>query len=233
MKNKSITLKVIIIVLFSYLLLTSQAHDRMAQQKAELIRLLEQKYSITDRNIIRALQTADRGDFIPEDLKGFAYIDISLPIDSANVMLSYSDLVKVITSIPQGARRGNVLVIGRNSAFSAATLSFLYNRVFLIESNIASRNRVEVILREKYSNINFVFTDDFTHFNANAPFDLIFINGSINEFSRSYIDLLNQNGIVIFALSDRYGLGTLHKATRTGPTYSITSLGEVMFPALN
>lgn len=211
----------------------SQARqDPMLQEKAELIRMLEDKFDIRDRNIIRALESVDRGDFLPEELKRFAYIDISLPVDGTNVIISYSDLMMAITSLPN-TRRENALVIGRNSAFTAAILSFLYNRVYLIELNIASRTRVEPIIRGQYSNITYVFSNNHNHFNVHSPFDLVFINGSISEFTNNYINLLNQNGVVIFALSDRYGFKMLYKATRIGATYNITFLGEVMFPSLN
>ena len=209
---------------------TLPSQQQLQQQKTALIRMLEQKFNIADRNIITALQRVNREDFLPEELKKYAYIDISLPIDNSNVIISYSDLLKAVTSINNSSRE-KALVIGRNSEFTAAILSFLYREVYLIESNIESQERSEAIIREKYSNITFAFIGNRNHFNVNGPFDLIFINSSINEFTTNYLDLLRQNGEAIFALSDRDGFNILHKATKTGSSYNITILGEVLFPS--
>jgi len=207
-------------------------YDPLPQQKADLIKLLENKFNITDRNIITALQSVNREDFLPEELKKYAYIDISLPIDNSNVIISYSDLMKGITSIKNN-KKEKVLVIGRNSDFTAVILSFLYKEVYLIESNFALRNRNEKLIKDKYNNITYAFSNDYNYFSTHGPFDLVYINNSINEFTTNYIDLLNQNGEVIFALSDKYGFSILHKATKVGFSYNITILGEVLFPSVN
>ncbi|MCL2481162.1 MAG: hypothetical protein FWF38_05580 [Spirochaetaceae bacterium] len=221
------------IILFSYLFLMSQAfYDSLPQQKNDLIKLLETKFNITDRNIITALQSVNREDFLPEELKKYAYIDISVPIDNSNVIISYSDLMKAITSL-KNTRREKALVIGKNSDFTAVILSFLYKQVYLIESNIELKDRNETLIKGRYNNIISAFSNDHNYFSINSPFDLVFINSSINEFTSNYIDLVNQNGEVIFALSDRYGFNILHKATKIGFSYNITILGEVLFPSLN
>ena len=228
--NKVAILK-IFIILFSALLLMSQTlYDPAAQQKAELIKMLEKKFNITDRNIITALQTVNREDFLSEEFKKYANTDISLPIDNLNVIISYSDLMKAITSLKNN-KKEKALVIGRNADFIAVMLSFLYKQVYLIESNTTLKERTEALIKEKYSNIITAFSANQNFFSTNGPFDLVFINSSINEFTSNYIDMLNQNGEVIFALSDMYGFDILHKATKIGFSYNITVLGEVMFPS--
>jgi len=203
-------------------------YEPLPQQKAELIQMLEKKFNITDKNLILALQSVNREDFLPEDLKKYAYIDISLPIENSNVIISYSDLIKAITSL-KNSKRDKALVIGRNSDFTAVMLSFLYKQVYLIESNVALKERDEKLIKENYSNIISAFTNDYSVFNTNGPFDLVFITNPIKEFTSNYIDLLNQNGEALFALSDRYGFNILHKAIKIGFSYNITTLGEVMF----
>jgi len=232
MINKSSLFKTAIII-FSYLFLMSQAfYDPLPQQKAELIGLLEKKFDISDRNIITALQSVNREDFLPEELKKYAYVDIALPIDNLNVIISYSDLMKAITSLKNN-KKEKALVIGRNSIFTAVILSFLYKQVYLIESNIVLKDKNEALIREKYNNIIPVFSNDQNYFSTIGPFDLVFMNSSINEFTSNYIDMLNQNGEIIFALSDRSGFNVLHKATKIGLSYNITILGEVLFPSVN
>jgi protein-L-isoaspartate(D-aspartate) O-methyltransferase len=232
MINKDHVLKIAIIAILSMLLMSQALYEPLPKQKAELISMLEKKFDIRDRNIITALRSANREDFLPEDIKKYAYIDISLLVDNSNIIISYSDLMKAITSLKNNNRE-KALVIGRNSDFTAVLLSFLYKQVYLIESNTSLKNRDETLLREKYSNIIYAFTNDYTYFNTNGPFDLVFINNSINEFTSNYMDLLNQNGEAIFALSDRYGFNILQKATKTGFSYNIITLGEVMFPSSN
>ncbi|MCL2294116.1 MAG: hypothetical protein FWC36_04540 [Spirochaetes bacterium] len=227
-------------ILFSGLFLMSQTplDPQPAQSaassphKTELIRMLEKRFNITDRNIITALRSTSRADFLPEEFQRHAYIDISLPVDNNNLIISYSDLLKGITSL-RNPRREKALVIGRNSSFTAVILSFLYREVYLIESNIALQNRTGALIRERHPNIIPAYTTNFSSFNANAPFDLVFINGSINEFTAAYLNLLTQNGEAIFALSDMYGFSVLHKATRIGASYNLIALGEVLFSPLN
>lgn len=226
-----------VIILFSCLFLMSQTlYDPMQQQKAELIKLLEKNFNITDKAIITALQSVNREDFLPQEMKKYAYIDISLPIDNSNVIISYSDLMKAVTSLKNSSRE-KALVIGRNSDFTTAILSFLYKQVYQIEFNTASGNKDgnkdDASARGKYSNVITVFSKDYNYFSTYGPFDLVFVNSSITEFKSNYADLLTQNGEAIFALADIYGFNMLHKATKTGLSYSITTLGEAMFPSSN
>ncbi len=236
MRNKISLAKTVIIgsvIFFSCLILMSQTlYDSLTQQKTELIQFLEKKFNISNRNIITALQSMQREDFLPQDMKKYAYVDISLPIDNSNVIISYSDLVKALVSLKNSSRE-KTLVIGRNAGFTAAILSLLYKQVYLIELNNTEKDRYESLIREKYNNITPAFTKDFNYFAANGPFDLIFINGSISEFTSNYIDLLTQNGEAIFAMSDSDGFNILHKATKIGLSYNTAILGEVLFPPLN
>ena len=211
--------------------MSQTVYDPMEQQKTELLKMLEKKFNITDRNLLTALQSVNRGDFLPEEFKKYTYADISLPTDNSNVIISYSDLLKAITSL-KNTKREKALVIGKNSNFTAVILSFLYKQVYLIESNVAIKDKNNPLLKEKY-NIISAFSTDHNYFSTNGPFDLVFINSSINEFTNTYLDLLNQNGEVIFALSDIYGFSILHKATKIGFSYNIAVLGEVIFPSSN
>ena len=223
---------VVLLILFSFTVLSSQSvYDPLAEEKSTLIKSLEKRFNIRDRKIITALESVKREDFLPQNMIKYSYVDISLPLDSVNTIISHSDITKVILNI-KNPDRGKVLIIGRNCGFAAAVVASLYTEVFVIESNTAEEERYRMIFPEKYGNVNYAFTNDYSYFSASAPFDLILLNGTLSGFSGNFMEQLKEGGEIIFPMTDSDGFQLLYRAEKHTGTYTLDIIGEVMFPPL-
>lgn len=233
MKKRVIILKLVKIALFMLFipfLIGQTAYITSEQQKENLIAALSEKYP-RNKNIIFAISVVERSDFLPESLKEFANIDIAIPIDDSGLVLSYSDIVKALSSIDTNNRQ-KALIIGKNTPFPAAVLSKLYDRIFATESNTNSREREkqEKILNEKFPNVTIAFTNDMNYFSTDAPFDLIFVNSALKTYSGQYLENLSIYGQMLLTLEDKDGFQVLYKVKKTGESYSLEAIGNVLFP---
>jgi len=233
MQNRSLKSITVLFIGFAFLVLTAQAaFDPLAEQKSELMKTLEKRYIVKDDRIISAVINAAREDFLPELMKKYSYVDISLPLDNMNIIISHSDILKAILSLKKSDSE-KALIIGRNGGFSAAVLSSLYESVYLIESNRAEEEKYKAVFPGKYTNISTAFTDNYNYFDTSGPFDLVLINGWISKFSGDYINLLKEDGQIIFPLKDNDGFQLLYRGERAGETYDIEVIGEVIYPAFS
>lgn len=237
MKKRFIILKLAKIALFMFfipLLIGQTAYTTspitLKQQKENLIAALSEKYP-RNQNIIYAISAVERLDFLPESLKEFANIDIAIPLDNGGLILSYSDIAKALSSIDNNSRE-KALIIGKNTPFPAAVLSSLYDRVFAIESstNSKEREKQEKVLNEKFPNVTIAFTKNINYFRENAPFDLIFVNSALKTYSGQYLEYLSIDGQLLLALEGKDGFQVLYKVEKTGESYSLEAVGNVLFP---
>ncbi|MDX9801065.1 MAG: hypothetical protein RBT69_07005 [Spirochaetia bacterium] len=238
------------------LIIPQELYDSFAEQRSSLISGFEKKYPGKDKKIFQALSSVKREDFLPEKIKKYAYIDISIPLEWAAAapvsvpasssgtasasaaasapasVISHSDLLKILINL-QKPDKNKALVIGRGAGFTASVLSSLYTAVFLIETDIAESNKYQLFMPEKYPNITVQYTKELNFFKSGSPFDLIVINGSFEDYSGEFIEDLSENGELFFALSDNDGFKMLYRAEKKGESYTIKAIDEVIFPSLN
>ncbi|MCP5513895.1 MAG: hypothetical protein H7A26_00325 [Spirochaetales bacterium] len=215
-----------------------ELYDSFAQQRSALVSSFEKKYPKNDKKIFQALSSVKREDFLPEKIKKYAYIDISLPLDNtgtgtaSGTIVSHSDILKILLNL-QNTDRNRALVIGRGAGFTAAVLSSLYSTVFLIETDKGESDKYALFMPEIYPNIITQFTKEFNFFRSNRPFDLIVLNGSIESYAGEFTEDLSEKGELFFPLSDNDGFQLLYRAEKKGESYTIKVIDEVVFPKLN
>jgi len=77
--------------------------------------------------IIEAFKTIDRADFVPSDLKDFAYVDEALPIGKDQT-ISQPYTVAFMLELLQPKLNDNILDIGYGSGWQTALLAYIVSR---------------------------------------------------------------------------------------------------------
>lgn len=159
--------------------------------------------------IIEAFQKIDRRDFVPEELKEQAYLNVPLPIGYGQT-ISQPLTVAFMLELLQPEKGNRILEIGSGSGWQTALLSYI------VSGETGKVFAVEVIPelmefgRRNVSKYNFVKngTAEFHHFNAinglpeKAPFDRIISAASGQEIPRVWKEQLKINGRIVAPVED-------------------------------
>ena len=153
--------------------------------------------NVKNNELINALFTVEKENFIPESFHDIAYSDADIVFPHNRHLIRTFILAKMLDSCNFN-KDDSVLVIGCLSGYSLAILSNLVNYVFGIENE----KKIVDIANEKLSSMNFhncsvFFVNDLSKgLLKNAPYDKIFIEGAINFLPSEIIKQLKDGGKV-------------------------------------
>lgn len=161
---------------------------------------------VTSHSVLKAFLTVAREDFVPAALKPLAYIDTDLQIspDSAESVGRYvmepSPLAKLL-QLAEVTPEQVVLLIGCGEGYAAALLSLLAGSVVAVESDGELADSASETLRDTgYDNVAVVTGDLEKGYAAEAPYDLIFFNGSVETIPETLYAQLREGGRMVAAL---------------------------------
>ena len=106
-------------------------HEVMDRREAMVERQLAAR-GIRDPHVLRAFREVPREDFVPENLREFAYDDGPLPIGEGQT-ISQPYIVAEMIEAAEVAPGDKVLEVGGGSGYAAAVISRIADRVLAIE----------------------------------------------------------------------------------------------------
>jgi protein-L-isoaspartate(D-aspartate) O-methyltransferase len=152
--------------------------------------------AVTDAAVLAAMDTVPREDFVPAEARAFAYFDRSIPLADGGAMMPPAALGRLLSEAsPQAGEAA--LVIGPATGYAAALLS-------AIGLDVKQAAPGEV---------------------PSGKFDLILIEGAIEEFPDSLAAKLAAGGRVATALVDR-GVTRLAIGTSVGGAISLRTVAD-------
>ncbi|MBI5051191.1 protein-L-isoaspartate O-methyltransferase [Candidatus Micrarchaeota archaeon] len=157
----------------------------------------------------KAILAVDRGYFVPEYAKTFAYYDQPIPIEE-NQAISAPSVVSFMLDALDVRPEMNVLEIGTGSGYNAALLSFLVGRKGLVTSiefyeklhEFAKKNIGKVKNGEpklEFKNLNLVLGDGSLGYEISAPYDAIISTAAISGINEMhpFVQQLKEDGKLI------------------------------------
>ena len=140
-----------------------------------MIERLCDHYGIRDQNVLEAMRVVPRHFFVPEALRGRAYGDHALPIDS-NQTISQPFIVARMTELLGLDKKSRVLEIGAGSGYQTAVLAQLAAQVYAIERIGELARAAQSRIRELgIYNATVKAFDGTLGWNAHAPYDGILV----------------------------------------------------------
>ncbi|MEQ1789344.1 MAG: protein-L-isoaspartate O-methyltransferase [Rickettsiales bacterium] len=169
---------------------------------------------VNDKNILQILVDVKRENFVPRNLRGVAYIDDDIPIDSGRVLLAPLTFARLL-ELAEVTASCRVLIIGGGNGYAAAVLTELAGHVVSIDSDselIAQSIAHAANLELKDVDIQQVknMADGYP---LSAPYDVIFINGAIEYLPEDLSSQLSIGGrlVAIRNIAKTLGKGILVK----------------------
>lgn len=137
--------------------------------------------NVISHRLIEAMGTIPREKFLPENKQKFAYIDEDILIGEGRYMIEPMIIARMIQAVePQNS--DVVLEIGSGSGYSAAVLSKLCETVIAVESKKELNHHAGKTWSElDMCNIVQISSENETEIQANAPYDIILMNGAVES----------------------------------------------------
>ncbi len=161
---------------------------------------------VTDIRIIEAMLEVPREAFVPDQQRGLAYLDLDLVVSEGAAAKRFLIKPAVMAKMLQAAEIGatdNVLVVGCATGYAASIAARLAARVTATESDPQLAAKAAAILGE-IGPANVIVRPGAAAEGepANAPYDVIFLNGATEIVPEQLYRQLREGGrlVGVFAM---------------------------------
>ena len=155
---------------------------------------------VTSHSVLSAFLSVPREEFVPAKMRELAYIDAPIELiggDQPRYLMEPSPLAKLL-QLGQISKSDVVLEIGCGTGYTSALLSLLAGSVVALESDeTLVATATATLTRLGYDNIAVVNGELTKGYAAEAPYDVIFVNGAVETIPAALFDQLRDGGRLI------------------------------------
>lgn len=157
-----------------------------------------------DESVMQAMERVPRHLFVPEEIRGHAYVNTALPIGNDQT-ISQPYIVALMTDMAGVDRDSIVLEVGTGSGYQAAVLAEIAKEVYTIEIIRAlGEQAAELLGQLGYRNIHFRIGDGYHGWPEAAPFDAILVTAAATETPEALLEQLKPGGRLVIPLGRPY-----------------------------
>lgn len=162
---------------------------------------------VTDIRLLDAMLAVPREAFVPETRQALAYLDLDLDVSEAGAAKRYLIKPAVLAKMLQAAEikaSDRVLVVGCATGYAAAIVARLAAEVIATESDSALAAKAQATLAGNgYANVTVGTAAPADGYPANAPYDVIVLNGATEIVPQRLYGQLRDGGrlVGVFATS--------------------------------
>lgn len=184
---------------------------------------------IQNSRVLKAMGKVPRHEFVPPDMREYAYYDTPLPIGD-NQTISQPYIVALMTELANPQQDDRVLEIGTGSGYQAAVLGELAGEVYTIEilSSLAERARA-TLERLNYTNVFVRAGDGYLGWPEKAPFAAILVTAAAGRIPQPLLDQLADKGKLIMPVGREGEVQALTVVTRKGSRFEKKEVLPVRF----
>lgn len=207
------------------------ADAREAERKMQFLYALRSK-GVTDKRVLNAMETIDRGPFIRGIFSERAYEDMPLPI-ACGQTISQPSVVGLMTQALKITPRDKVLEVGTGSGYQAAVLSRLARRVYTVDRHSRLVREARGLFEEMdLTNITAITADGSFGLPDQAPFDRILVTAAAEDPPGTLIDQLKVGGTMVVPVGQSNAVQHLIVAQKTENGLDYQELRQVRFVPL-
>jgi protein-L-isoaspartate(D-aspartate) O-methyltransferase len=152
---------------------------------------------VTDPAVLSAFLEVPRELFVPEALRGTAYIDEDLPVGRNRFLMEPMVLARLVQAATVKAT-DRALVVAGGTGYDAAVLGRLAESVVSVEADAAMVDATRNVLVAAGADRVTVVTGDPTKGHAaSAPYDVILLSGAVAHVPEALTDQLSEGGRLV------------------------------------
>jgi protein-L-isoaspartate(D-aspartate) O-methyltransferase len=170
--------------------------NALAPQTA-MVRDQLRRRGVTDESVLFAMEIVPRENFVPEEIRNFAYRDSPLPIGHGQTISQPYMAARMIERLELDAE-DRVLEIGTGSGYGAAVLSRIADTVHTLERHSAlAESAREKLIALGYDNVHVIVTDGSLGWPEAAPYDGIIATAGAPQVPAPLKDQLAVGGRLV------------------------------------
>jgi protein-L-isoaspartate(D-aspartate) O-methyltransferase len=187
---------------------------------------------VTDERVIGAFMRLRRELFVPERLRGVAYVDDDLPLGGGRYMMRPMIAARLLQAADVEAK-DTALVVGAGVGYEAALLAQLARSVVALEENpeLARIGR-SALVDHRFASVNYVEAPLPLGHRQRAPYDLILFAGAVTEIPAEINGQLAEGGHIAVVLRQHGCVGRATLITRTGGAFAPRVMFDAATPLL-
>ena len=187
--------------------------------------------------LIEAFETVPRERFLPEAMRGVAYIDEDIPLNHGSLgkgrhlmePMVLARLLQAAAVQPDDV----ALEIGSGSGYAAAILARLAATVVALESDSELAKQANALLNELGADNAVVVTGPLGEgYPMQAPYNVILISGAVSAVPKAISDQLADGGRLVAVVKEGAGLGRAVLVQRSGDHVAQRILFDAATPYL-
>lgn len=207
--------------------------DDSNSKREDMVRYQIAARGVRSEPVLDAMRTVPREEFLPENLREFAYEDSPLPI-AAGQTISQPYIVAFMAEALNLQGGEKVLEIGAGSGYAAAILAQIAARVFSIERiQELAQGAAATLARLGYDNVVIRHADGTRGWPEEAPFDAIVVAAGGPEVPESLKQQMKIGGRLIIPIGRTPEIQELVRVTRVSEEeFDMEDLADVRFVPL-
>ena len=201
------------------------------EQKMQFILSIRSK-GVVDNNVLKALETVNREQFLKGLFAQRAYEDTPLPIECGQT-ISQPSIVGLMTQALRITNRDKILEIGTGSGYQTAILSKLARRIYSVERFKPLYEEARAIFRKlQLNNITSFWGDGSQGVVEQQPFDRIIVTAAAEDPPPTLLNQLKIGGIMVIPVGQSDEIQKLIRVERTEKNFKYEDLCDVRFVPL-
>ena len=172
------------------------------QARFNMIEQQIRPWDVLNTNILDLLYEVRREDFVPANRLDLAFVDMEIPLEFEENMLSPKLEARLIQELKVHPSH-KTLQIGTGSGYMAALLSRLSAHVTTVEIHSGLAQQAQKKYHEmSFNNITVEVGNGATGWPNTGLWDAVLITGSLPLFPQSYLDILAPGGNLVAIIGD-------------------------------
>ncbi len=166
---------------------------------------------VTDPRVVGAMLELPRERFVPEALRGIAYVDEDVPLGGDRFLMEPMVAARLV-QVARISAGDAVLEVGSGTGYGAAMMAQFASRVVALESDAALARQAQSVLGALgVTNVDVVTGALNLGHAAGAPYDVIVFAGAVAQIPSRIVDQLGEGGrlVAVVAAPGEPGRATL------------------------
>lgn len=179
--------------------------------------------SVDDPRVVAAMASVPRELFLPAELTAVAYRDTAIPVGAGRAVNAPLATGRLLTEA-ELAPGDHVLLIGAAAGYAAALLAGLVAQVVAVESDarLFALAQAALVATPNVLAIHATLTEGHA---AGAPYDVLVIDGAVEEVPATLRDQLRVGGRVVTGLIE-HGVTRLAAGVKTGSGFGLATFAD-------
>jgi protein-L-isoaspartate(D-aspartate) O-methyltransferase len=157
--------------------------------------------NVTDPRILAAMNAVAREKFVPSSTQPLAYADVSVAVAPGRYLLDPRSFAKLV-QLAAVTAEDRILDVGCATGYSSAVLARLGSEVVALEQDADLVRVASGLLANAVGKVEVVQGGLIEGVKGLSPFDVIFVNGAIEQEPEALLGQLAEGGRLVAVLKD-------------------------------